>query len=214
MIPQLFLVAIGSYLLGSVQLGLMAGRILKGVDIREYGSGKTGTTNTLRILGKGPAIAVLIGDVLKGLLPVLIAKLLSDDAWLHVVAALGAIVGHDFPVWAGFRGGRGVSTSLGATAAMMPGIAPALPLIGGIILLRSGYASLMSVLGTVITAVIVFALVITDRAPQPYALYAVVAAGLILVLHRENIARLRAGTEPKIGQGGGRRAVHGVRGRP
>lgn len=213
MTPEFLLVALGSYLLGSIQIGLILGKLLKGVDIRDYGSGKTGTTNTLRTLGKGPAIAVLILDALKGVLPVLVARWVSPEAWLHVVAAVSAILGHDFPVWAGFRGGRGVSTSLGATAALMPGLAPVIPVLGGAILLRSGYASLASVLGTVIVACLIFALAATERVPGAYALYALIAASLILVLHRGNIVRLLAGTEPKFGQGGGRREPQSVRGR-
>lgn len=213
MTPEFLLVALGSYLLGSIQIGLILGKLLKGVDIREYGSGKTGMTNTLRTLGKGPAIAALILDALKGIIPVLVARWISPDAWLHVVAALAAILGHDFPIWAGFRGGRGVSTSLGATAALMPGLAPVIPVVGGIILLRSGYASLASVLGTTIIALLIFALAATGRVPGPYAGYAVVAGSLILVLHRGNILRLLAGTEPKFGKGGGRREPQSARGR-
>ena len=197
--------AIGGYLLGSIPTGLLLGRLVKGVDIRDYGSGKTGVTNTLRTLGPTAAAIVFVGDVLKGVIPVLLAKYVSDDARLQVVGALGAILGHDFPVYAGFRGGRGVATSFGATAAMMPLLAPFLPFIGGVILIPFRYVSLMSVLGAVVTALIVVALAATDRVPDSYGVYAVIAATLIVVLHRENIMRLRAGTEPKIGQGGQRR---------
>jgi len=198
--PEFIAFAIGGYLLGSVPTALVVGRLLKGVDIREYGSGNLGTTNTLRTLGAGPAVIVFVCDMLKGILPVLLARLVSDDARLPVVAALGAILGHDFPVYAGFRGGRGVATSFGATAAMMPMLAPLMPFIGGIILIPWRYVSLMSVLGSVVTAVIVVALAATDRVPDAYGWYAVIAAGLIVVLHRDNIIRLRAGTEPKIGE--------------
>ena len=216
MIPEFIAFAVGGYLLGSIPIGLVVGRLLKGVDIREYGSGKTGMTNTLRTLGPGPAAAVFIGDMLKGVLPVLLARLVSDDARLQVVGALAAIVGHIFPVYAGFRGGRGVSTSLGATAAMMPLLAPFLPFIGGVILIPFRYVSLMSVLGTVVTALIIIALAATDRVPNAYGVFAVITATLIVVLHRDNIARLLAGTEPKIGQGGDRRKAEtgSMQGRP
>ena len=218
MIGEFVAFAVVSYLLGSISSGLLVGRLLKGIDIREYGSGSTGTTNVLRNLGPRAAALVLIGDLLKGILPVLLAKLVSDDARLQVVGALAAIIGHDFPVYAGFRGGRGVATSLGATAAMMPLLGPLMPFIGGIILIPFRYVSLMSVLGTVVTALIIFALAATDRVPNAYAVYAAAAATLIVILHRDNIVRLRAGTEPKIGQGGGRRQrkpkPQGMRGRP
>jgi glycerol-3-phosphate acyltransferase PlsY len=201
--PEFIAFAVGSYLLGSVPSALVLGRLLKGVDIREYGSGNLGATNTLRTLGVWPAVIVFVCDMLKGILPVVIAHWVSDDARLQVVAALGAILGHDFPVFAGFRGGRGVATSLGATTAMMPLLGLLMPFIGGIILIPWRYVSLMSLLGSVVTAVIVVALAATNRVPDAYGWYAVIAAGLIVFLHRGNIMRLRAGTEPKIGEGGG-----------
>ncbi len=200
--------ALGGYLLGSLPTGLLVGRILKGVDIRDYGSGKTGVTNTLRTLGWGPAAVVLVCDILKGVLPVLLARQLTGSAWVPVAAGLGAIAGHDWPLYAGFRGGRGVATSFGATAALMPALTPVMLLIGALILLPWRYVSLMSVLGTTITAGIVLALVVIGWAPGPYAAFALVAGPLIVVLHRDNIRRLLVGTEPKIGQGGGRRAAN------
>jgi glycerol-3-phosphate acyltransferase PlsY len=201
--------AVGGYLLGSIPFGLVIGRLLKGVDIREYGSGKTGMTNTLRTLGKGPAAAVFVLDLLKGALPVLLAKLLTEDARVEVVGALAAIIGHDWPVYAGFRGGRGVASSFGALLAMMPLLGILVPFIGGVVLFPFRYVSLMSIVGTVITAGLVFALAATHRVPEAYAIFAAVAAPLIVVLHRENIQRLLAGTEPKIGQGGNRRVSGG-----
>jgi acyl phosphate:glycerol-3-phosphate acyltransferase len=205
MIWTAVLFAVGGYLLGSIPVGLVVGKLLKGVDIREYGSGKTGTTNTLRTLGRGPAVLVLVLDFLKGALPVLIAKLVTDDAMVQVAGALGAIAGHDWPLYARFRGGRGVATSFGATVAMMPPLGLVLPLIAAAILWPWRIVSLMSVLATVIAAVIVGALAATERVPDEYTLFGVVAAALIVILHRENIGRLLAGTEPKLGQGGTRR---------
>ena len=206
MLAQFLAFAVGGYLLGSIPVGVLLGKLLRGIDVRDYGSGSMGTTNTLRTLGKGPAVAALILDALKGVIPVLLARYVSDDARLQVVGALAAIIGHDFPVYIGFRGGRGVATSLGATTAMMPLLGPFIPLVGGLILIPTRYVSLMSLLGTIVTAIIIFALAATDRVPNAYAGYAVIAATLIVVLHRGNISRLLAGTEPKIGQGGSRRA--------
>ena len=213
---QVIAFAVGSYLFGSISFSLVLGRLLRGMDIREYGSGSTGSTNTLRTLGPRVAATVFVLDLLKGVLPVLLAKYVSDDARLQVVAALAAILGHDFPVYHGFRGGRGVATSMGATAAMMPLLGPFLPFIGGVILIPTRYVSLMSVLGTVVTGLIILALAATNRVPDAYAVYAVVAASLIVWQHRGNITRLRAGTEPKLGQGGGRKPdrAHRLSGRP
>jgi len=208
--PQFFAFAIGSYLLGSISFSLILGRLLHGIDIRDYGSGNAGSTNTLRTLGVKAAVAVFVLDMLKGVIPVLLAKAVSDDPRLEVVAALAAILGHDFPIYFGFRGGRGVATSMGATIAMMPLLGPFLPILGGVILIPTRYVSLMSVLGSVVTAMIIVALAATDRVPDVYAVYAVIAAALIVWLHRGNIDRLRSGTEPKIGQGSGLR----ISGRP
>jgi len=199
---QVIAFAVAGYLFGSINFSVLLGKLLRGIDIRDYGSGNAGTTNVLRTMGVKAGIAVLLLDVLKGALPVLIAKLVSDDARLQVVGGLAAVIGHDFPVYYGFRGGKGVATSIGATIAMMPLIGPFLPFIAGVILIPTRYVSLMSVLGTVVTAIIIVALAVTDRVPDSYAYFAVVAAALIVWQHRDNITRLRSGTEPKLGQRG------------
>jgi glycerol-3-phosphate acyltransferase PlsY len=203
--PQVIAFAVCSYLLGSVSFSLVLGRLSRGIDIRDYGSGNAGSTNTLRTLGLKAAIAVFVLDLLKGLIPVVVAKVVSEDARLEVIAGLSAILGHDFPIFHGFRGGRGVATSIGATIGMMPLVGLLIPFLGGVILIPFRYVSLMSVLGAVVTALIIVALAVTNRVPDSYAAFAVIAAGLIVWQHRENITRLRAGTEPKLGQAGGRR---------
>jgi len=199
------LFAAGSYLLGSIPFGVIVGRRAKGIDIRAYGSGKTGFTNSLRTLGLGPSLIVFSGDLLKGALPVLLARQVSPHASLQVVAAIAAVLGHDWPIYAGFKGGRGVATSFGATAAMMPPVAVFLLLFGGALIYVYRYVSLMSVVVTPTGAVITWLLVLAGWVPPAYGVWGTLAALLILVLHRENIVRLRSGTEPKIGQGGQRR---------
>jgi glycerol-3-phosphate acyltransferase PlsY len=203
------LVAIASYLVGSIPFGLIVGRRVRGIDIRDYGSGKTGFTNSLRTLGTGPSLLVFGGDLLKGVLPVLVARWLSPHASLQVVAALASVVGHDWPVYAGFKGGRGVATSFGATAAMMPPVAVFLLLFGGALVYVYRYVSLTSVVGTPTGAALIWILVAAGRVPPAYGVWGAVAAILILALHSENIRRLRRGTEPKLGRGGQRRARPG-----
>lgn len=193
--------AVVSYLFGSVNISVVLGKLLRGIDIRDYGSGNAGTTNVLRTMGVKAGIVVFLLDLLKGVLPVLVAKVVSDDARLQVVAALATIAGHDFPVYYSFRGGKGVATSMGATIAMIPLLGPLMPFIGGIILIPTRYVSLMSLLGTVVTAIIILALAMTNRVPDSYAVYAAIAAALIIWQHRANITRLRAGTEPKLSAG-------------
>jgi glycerol-3-phosphate acyltransferase PlsY len=207
------IIALIGYLLGSVPVGLIAGRLVRGVDIRDYGSGKTGFTNALRVLGLRASLPVLVGDVAKGALAVLIARLLSDDAYVQAVGGLAALIGHDWPVFARFRGGRGVSTLFGVLLGMNPLVALALVPVGVAIMVVTRYMSVMSISSAVLAALVLIGLAAADVLPAAYAVFASLAAVMVVVLHRENIRRLLAGTEPKIGRGGDRRAEQ-VRGSP
>jgi glycerol-3-phosphate acyltransferase PlsY len=203
-----YLVAIaGAYLFGSIPVGLLVGRVYRRIDIRDYGSGRTGSTNTLRTLGPGAAIIVLLLDVLKGVLPVVIAGALSEHVGVQVAAGLAVVIGHDFPIYVGFRGGRGVATSAGALGAMLPWMAPVIIASGLVLLIPFRYVSLMSIGGAPISAAVVTAFAIRGDIDPAYSFYAIAASVLIIVLHHENIGRLLAGTEPKLGQGGARRAA-------
>ncbi len=197
-------VAIG-YLLGSIPVGLVVGRVAKGIDVREFGSGKTGFTNVVRTVGTRWGVVALLGDLAKGAAAVLIALAISDEPLVVMAAGMAAAVGHDWPIFAGFQGGRGVAASFGVILAMNP--------IAGAILLPFGLAiiavtrivSLMSVGMAPLVAIVFVVLAALDVHPWAYAVYAIFSAVLILVLHRENIERLLAGTEPKIGEGGEQR---------
>ncbi len=198
-------IALG-YLLGSVPFGLLLGK-LRGVDIREYGSGKPGATNVLRTLGPKFGILVLLGDVAKGAVPVLAARFLLGPGG-EVAAGVAAIVGHNWPVYLKFQGGRGVSTSLGALAAMswpISLLAPVCLAVFAIVVALSRYVSLGSMSGGVTAAVGTAPLVAMGQAGVVYLVFGLVAAGLILVQHRDNISRLLAGTERKLGQPGEKR---------
>jgi len=196
--------AVMGYFVGSIPSGLIAGRLARGIDIREYGSGVTGFTNVLRTLGARWGIAVLLADIAKGALPVVLARLLSDEPYVHAAAGLAAAIGHDFPIFVGFRGGRGVSTSYGAALGMNPIAALALLPVGAGLIAVTRIMSLMSVGMAPVMAAVFVALAVAGLQPWAYAVYALIAAGIVLVLHRENIRRLLAGTEPRIGQGGER----------
>ena len=197
-------IAIG-YLLGSFPTGLIAGRLARGIDVREYGSGNTGFTNVLRTVGARWGIAVLVLDLAKGAAPVLIARVLSDEPYVQAVAGLAAAVGHDWPVFIGFRGGRGVAASYGAALAMNPIAAAAMLPFGIGLVAMTRIMSLMSIGLAPVLALVFVVLAIFDVHPWAYAVYAVVGAVLLIVLHRENIERLLAGTEPKLGRGGASR---------
>jgi len=194
------------YLIGSIPTGLLVGRVARGIDIREFGSGRTGFTNVVRTIGAKWGAVALIGDLAKGVVPVLIARLVSDEPFVQAAAGLAAAVGHDWPVFAGFQGGRGVATSFGAALAMSPIPAAALVPFGIGLVAVTRMVSVMSVGMAPVLAIVFVVLAATGFHSWAYAVYAICAAVLVLVLHRENIERILAGTEPKIGRGGPQRA--------
>ncbi|MEM8638404.1 MAG: glycerol-3-phosphate 1-O-acyltransferase PlsY [Cyanobacteria bacterium P01_G01_bin.54] len=193
-----------SYLLGSFPTGFLLTQWLKGIDIREQGSGSTGATNVLRTVGKGPAALVLLIDALKGslsvglvlLLPRLMVMNPAWQPWLVMLAALSAIVGHSKPIWLGFRGGKSVATSIGVILTMTPLVGLSTLALFGVVLAIWRRVSLGSIIG----AAAVMILMVVFRHPLPYCLLGGVAGGYVILRHRANIGRLLAGTEPSIGQ--------------
>ena len=184
------------YLLGSIPSGWLAGRWLKGIDLREIGSGSTGATNVLRQVGKGPALIVFLIDVGKGAAAVLIARALGLGDWIQVLAGLTALAGHIWPVWLGFKGGKAVATGLG----MFLGLAWPVGLASFGVFLAvfslSRYVSLASVLAAISLPLLMAAG--TDS--NANLVVALVAMLLVLWRHRSNIKRLINGTEPKLSQ--------------
>jgi glycerol-3-phosphate acyltransferase PlsY len=198
------LAAVLGYLLGAIPFGLLVGRLTRGIDLREYGSHRTGATNALRTLGLRAAALVFLLDVGKGVAAVVLSRmLLADDPqveWAAAVAGFAAIVGHNWSVFIRFTGGRGVATSAGALGAMSPWTILLLaPIVVGIIW-RSRYVSLGSVTGGLSAPVITAVLWALGAATLPAIAYAAASGLLVTVAHADNIARLRAGTERKIGQ--------------
>lgn len=184
--------AIG-YVLGSIPFAYLVTRLFGLGDIRNVGSGNVGTTNVLRTGNKLAAALTLVGDVGKGIVAVLLAKEFGD--WPAMAAALGAFVGHIFPVWLNFKGGKGVATYLGILAALNLPVA----LITAATWIITALVARISSLSALVAAALspLYMLLI---GPAPYAIGAAILAALIFVTHRENIARLMAGTEPRIGQ--------------
>lgn len=201
-VAQFVAVIIIGYLLGSIPFGLLVGRLSGKADIRQYGSGRTGATNVLRTSGRKAALLVAILDVGKGAVAVVFAGLIVGDNYLvaQVAAALAAIVGHIWPVFLKFRGGRGVATFFGGLAALSP-VAAA---FGGVILLAgvgiTRFASVGSIAGAIGTCAILVPLTILSGYPVEYLAYALIGAIIIIVMHRDNIGRLVSGTERKIGE--------------
>ena len=205
-------VIILGYLLGSIPFGLLIGRRSAKVDVRQYGSGKTGATNVLRAAGKKAAALVVILDVLKGVLAVLFAGLIIRGDYLvvgefglgmlvaQVLAASAVIIGHIFPVFLKFKGGRGVAPFFGGLMALCPAAA----IFGGeVLIIGAGltkFASLGSIAGVVGTYAVLVPLTILSGFPIEYLAYALIGTIIVIVMHRDTIVRLVKGKERKLGQ--------------
>ncbi len=190
----------GAYLLGSISWGYLAGR-LRGVDVRQVGSGSTGMTNVLRTLGPLFAVLVLVGDVGKGALAVLLARLLTGGSPLaEALAATLAVIGHNWPVFSGFRGGRGIATGVGGLITLNP--------LSGIIALTvfalpvalTRYVSLGSVLAVISAMITLPLFAAAGWTPWHYTWYVATGGPLIIWQHRGNIHRLLKGKERRLGQ--------------
>ena len=194
-VSTLSTIAIG-YLLGSTPSGYLAGRWLKGIDLRDCGSGSTGATNVLRNVGKGPALVVFLLDVGKGALAVLLAKHFGLSDWVQVMAGLAALAGHIWPVWLGWKGGKAVATGLG----MFLGLAwPVGLACFGLFMAVISIFRIVS-LSSVVAAIGLPLLMLLAGQSTAYISVSLVASLMVLWRHRSNIQRLIAGTEPKIGQ--------------
>ena len=196
------------YVLGSIPFGLLVAR-MKGVDIRKSGSGNIGATNVWRVCGWQYGLPVFVLDVVKGIASVLVARWIvewvkGDPAWVGIGAAMACILGHSFPIWLGFKGGKGVATSLGVVLALMPLASFAVFLLWVILFKATGYVSLASIL-----AAIALPLLVTGAqlcrwgygwrgCGWPSVGFAALAALLVVVRHRGNIRRLMTGTESRF----------------
>jgi acyl phosphate:glycerol-3-phosphate acyltransferase len=191
-----YLVLIFAYLIGSVPFGYILTRLLRNTDIRSHGSGNIGATNVLRVLGWKAALPVFFLDLLKGLASVLLAKAVSDLPAFYLGAGLLAMIGHSFPIFLRFKGGKAVATSIGVLAAVSGWVTLALIAGAGLIVVLTRYVSLGSILGA-LTVPLLFWLFGFDLY---HIFFGVAMALLVTVRHSENIKRLLKGTESKLGQ--------------
>ncbi|KMK76455.1 glycerol-3-phosphate 1-O-acyltransferase PlsY [Alkalihalobacillus pseudalcaliphilus] len=201
----LVLLIIISYLLGSISFSYIIAQKIKKVDIRQHGSGNAGATNTLRVLGLGPALAVLALDVFKGVVVVWLGFWIAGtelgwSAWFPVAAGLAAIIGHNWPIYYRFKGGKGVATTIGvlATLVFWPALIAGIIAIISIVFTR--YVSLGSLLFMLLTPVSTFLLLPYIEYPHVFIYLTLVVAVLSVWRHRTNVLRIFNGTESKIGQ--------------
>ena len=182
---------------GSVPSGLWLVQAFHGIDIRNYGSKNIGTTNVFRTVGPKTAVLVLIADAFKGILAVGIMSYFFHNPLLDVVTALGALLGHNYSLFLGFKGGKGVATALGLLIFMMPQVAVASFGIWLVCVLLTRYVSLGSIMAAIFTPPLAWYL----GYPSAYVIFSVVAAFFVVLRHKENIHRLLTGTESKIKPG-------------
>jgi len=192
-----------AYLIGSIPSGYLIVRATEGGDVRETGSGGTGATNVSRSAGKGAGIFTLVLDVIKGAFVVFLARILSDGLfpyadWTIALAGVLAILGHIFPVWLRFRGGKGVATALGVFLMLAPIVVVVALALFATTFVLTRYVSLASLVAICSIAITILTLTLFDPLELPNAIAALLSAGLVIFAHRANIQRLIAGSEPKF----------------
>jgi glycerol-3-phosphate acyltransferase PlsY len=202
-----------AYLFGSTPTGYLAGRLLKGIDIRKHGSKSTGATNVLRTLGKWPALVVLIVDVLKGAGAIIVARWLHTwlsappptaldlqtwVPWGVALAGLAALLGHSRSIWLNFTGGKSAATGLGVLLAMSWPVGLGAAAVFSVVLAIFRIVSL----GSILAALAAIVLVCSLEQPLPYRLLVIAGSIYVIARHRANIRRLLAGTEPRLGRSG------------
>jgi glycerol-3-phosphate acyltransferase PlsY len=213
MVAEFVAVVVIAYLIGSIPFGLIIGKLKSGVDIREYGSGKTGATNVMRTAGTKLGVLTVILDVVKAAGAVMLATVIIGGGsgsltvggvsiyWQHiaqVVAGLAAIAGHNWPVFAKFKGGRGVTAYFGTLFAIFPPAGILGAEVVAIAALRSRHMSLGSILGASAAWCLMVPLTIAYDFPPIYLAYGLVVIALLVYQHQDNIKRLRQGTERQL----------------
>lgn len=192
------------YLIGAIPFGVIAGRLARGIDVREHGSGSMGMTNVMRTVGKRAGAAVFIADVLKGAGAVALAWPIigstSDTfVWGCAAGGVAAVIGHSWPVYIGFRGGRGIATGFGALLVICWPVALISLAVFAIVVSIYRYVSLGSILAATTMLLSMIPFVIYDKEPVASIVFASVVAAIVIFRHRGNIKRLRSGTESKVG---------------
>jgi glycerol-3-phosphate acyltransferase PlsY len=189
---------LAGFLSGSVPWGLVIGRA-RGVDLRQIGSRSTGATNALRVLGWRASLAVFVLDFLKGLVPVVVGRLLGADTWVVGATAVAAVVGHCWSPWIGFRGGKGMATGAGAAIGLAPWLILLMPVTIGVVWLTR-FVSLGSILTVTLAGLAVVIAALVGSLSWAWVVAVVLMAAIVVAKHQSNIQRLLSGTERRFGE--------------
>jgi len=194
---KIALIIVSCYLLGSIPFGYIVGKLFKKVDIRELGSGNIGATNAFRILGPSLASLVLLGDVGKGILSIYLVRFLNiDNLLILIIAGLAVICGHDWSLFLGFKGGKGIATTFGVVFVLNPTISFLALIIWGVVVITTRYVSLSSICAVI--SIFIFSILF--KQPYEYILFSAIILVLGIFNHKENIKRLKSRKERKIGE--------------
>jgi len=194
---KIALIIISCYLLGSIPFGYIVGKLFKKVDIREFGSGNIGATNAFRILGPSLASLVLLSDVGKGILSIYLVRFLSiDNLLIFTIAGLAVICGHDWSLFLGFKGGKGIATTFGVVFVLNPIISILAVTVWVIVIIITRYASLSSIFAVI--SILVFTILF--KQPYEYIVFSAIILVLGIFKHKDNIERLKSKKERKIGE--------------
>lgn len=191
---QYFWIVLASYLIGSIPASYLSARFLKGIDIRKMGSGNVGTTNVWRNAGTAAALVALAGDLGKGVLAVMLAKHFGDSSTLVVLSAIAVLIGHSWPIFLGFKGGKLVATGVGVLAAVSPPVGALTAAIWIVAVVIFRYVSAASILAVAVIPLLMLAF----HLELPYLVLGVFIAVFTVYKHIPNIRRLLAGTEPRV----------------
>jgi glycerol-3-phosphate acyltransferase PlsY len=194
---KIALIIISCYLLGSIPFGYIVGKLFKKIDIREFGSGNIGTANAFRILGPTLASLVLIGDIGKGIFSIYLVQYLNiDNLLILTIAGLAVICGHDWSLFLGFKGGKGIATTFGVVFALNPTISILALIVWGVVVITTRYVSLSSILAVIS----IFIFTILFKQPYEYIIFSAIILIIGIFKHKENIERLKSKKERKIGE--------------
>ena len=193
---SILLIIIISYLIGSIQSGILIGKIIYKTDVRQFGSKSSGATNIQRTIGLKPGIFVLVLDIFKGFLPILFIEIFTEENILGVMSCIFLVLGHCYPVFHKFKGGKGVATGFGSVVVLLPYIALGIPIALPIIY-KTRYVSLGAILGCIISIFLIILFVALELLPSEYLMVLFVPL-LIIYKHKQNIIRLIQKKENKI----------------